>query len=144
MRPHMETTPASGASRDDGEARVLLRKLRDLNLRASFRGGPGEGDVRIEGCLSVDRPVEHSVRYSVRVDGRALELDLRLRGGMLELVFEGEDGTELVTRHPLSHGAADRVGVEGIGELATHENRPEELERFLVALVRVASRRRAG
>jgi len=137
----LESRFANGTGSGDGDARHLLRKLRDLNLRASLRGTPGGSELRIEGCLSVDRPVEDSVRYLVRVDGQPLELDIQLRDGSIELAFEGET---LSTRHPLARGDEGRIRIEGVGELSAHENRPEEIERFLLELVRQASRRHAG
>ena len=81
------------------------------------------------------------MRYLVRVDGQPLELDIQLRDGSIELAFAGET---LSTRHPIARGDEGRIRVEGVGELSAHENRPREIERFLLELVRQASRRHAG
>ena len=141
MRPHTRSNPAGGTGASD--VRRLLRKLRDANLRASSRG-PRE--LRIEGCLSLDRPVEDSVRYSVRIDGESFELDIRPGPGSIELVFAREQPEEQrVSQHALSREGNGHVHLEGVGELDLDENRPEEIERCLLELVREASsRRRAG
>jgi hypothetical protein len=151
MRPQsqsnlMNGSPESGsAGSPDDLARNLLRKLRDLNLHASFPGASGTCAIRLEGCLSVDRPVEDSVRYAVRLDGEPRELDILLRQGVIELVLEGaETQEERRSRHEFARGTNGLVRVDGVGEVAVDETRPEEIERFLLGLVRQASRRRAG
>jgi len=72
--------------------RTLLRKLRDRDLRVAKLELGGGRWVSVEGCSSVDAPVEGGVRY-------------RLRDG---------DGTERVIWFEQDAGAL-RVGVTGGG-----------------------------
>lgn len=70
--------------------RDLLRSLRDLNLTGRRIAVSGGEAVLVDGCLSVDGPVERGLRYRLREAGgleRVLHLaqvaeglELRLRG----------------------------------------------------------------
>ncbi len=136
----LRETPITG--RDE---RALLQKLRDLNLGAcDVEVGAGER-VRIEGCLSVDAPVELGVLYGLRrCDGRAEVLDLAFSGGRLLLTRSarerehGDTGSEQL----LMAVFADRFGRLSVPELRARldpgGNAQRELERFLRRIVRGA------
>lgn len=70
-------------------ARELLRRLRDLDLRTPDVRIRTDVAVRIDGCLSVDAPVEHGVRYRlIGPDGREHRLCIRIDGADLELTLD--------------------------------------------------------
>ncbi|MDP6539854.1 MAG: hypothetical protein QF903_01480 [Planctomycetota bacterium] len=50
----------------DGQARVLLRGLRDLNLCSGHIDLGASRAVAVQGCASSDAPVEQGVRYRLR------------------------------------------------------------------------------
>lgn len=125
------------------DERALLQKLRDLNLGACDVDVGAGMRVRIEGCLSVDAPVERGVLYGLRrSDGRGEVLSLAFRAGRL-----------ILTRGPSDHGRGDAgreeletdVFADRFGRLSVPELRarldlggdaPRELERFLRRIVR--------
>jgi hypothetical protein len=129
--PQIATPPA---------VRCLLRKLRDLNLSARGIAVNGGGRVSIEGCLSLDAPVESGVRYRVVVhDGAVLTLEIGWRAGKLELDPRAERGAvgpralrvDLVTAEDgrtVSRALGARIAPETAG--------PRALERFLRRVVR--------
>ena len=126
---------------DPRDARDLLRRLRDLNLGACGIEVSGEERVRLEGCLSLDAPVERGVRYRlVDAAGRPLVLDIAFREGRLRLALDPEEGARGVPREV--DVLADRFGRLAVPELAARldpESHPERgLERFLRRLVRGA------
>ena len=139
-RPPQSAANGGGDALPAGAARALLRKLRDLNLRAHLRGG-----ARIEGCLSLDRPVEVSVRYALGTADGPREIDLLLNGSVLEVVAEDEEGSTLHTaRHALERTVDGLCRVEGVGVIDPEETRTEEVEAFLIALLSASALRRAS
>lgn len=122
--------------------RGLLRKLRDLDLRAETVVLSGNKRVRIDGCLSLDSPVECSLRYRIHhPGGREEVLELRGGGGTLEVDLGGEGPTSSgrTVRLPL---LADHEGHAVIPDVCARVD-PEshdraEIERFLRRLVRAA------
>ena len=63
----MDILPRTPSTLAPAEARRLLRRLRDLNLVAHEVAVDGGTTVTIDGCLSLDGPVEQGVRYRLRV-----------------------------------------------------------------------------
>jgi len=49
----------------DVHVRILLRRIRDLNLGPCGVAVSGGEHVSLAGCLSLDAPVERGVRYSI-------------------------------------------------------------------------------
>ena len=67
--------------------RVVLRKLRDVDLRGERVALDGDRSVLIGGCLSLDQPAEHLLRYrlvSDRDEQESLEVALTDDGFHLE------------------------------------------------------------
>ncbi len=121
-------------------ARLLLQKLRDLNLCAE-RIEIGVGSfVELEGCTTLDQPVESALRYRVRLcDGQweALEFGLDAVGLRLCRSRPGQGGEP---RHVALVGNGEgpltapdlkaRIDPEGAGS--------REMTHFLRRLVRLA------
>lgn len=86
-QPELRALPAD-------RMRALLRRLRDLNLRAGAVAVSGGRTVRIEGCVSVDGPVESALRYRLCADvgGTAL-LEIAGEPGNLRLLLSDLAGT---------------------------------------------------
>jgi hypothetical protein len=141
-RPGAEPTLRSGGSIDDSRVRVLLRKLRDLNLRSGRLAVNGGRSVRVDGCLSMDSPVEGSLRYSVQVVGGApCILELAWRGGALELDLWPAIGTSLLGHRTIALFGDDqgRAAAPAIRARLDPESTDErEIEHFLRRLVRAA------
>lgn len=77
------------------QARTMLRKLRDLNLAASKVAIDHDHTVSIDGCLSLDGPVEQGVRYRVRLqDGAEYILALRWTSQQLEIQLRGPERSQ--------------------------------------------------
>lgn len=83
-----------------GRVRLVIAKLRDVNLRDETIALDGDRSVQIGGCLSLDQPAERCLRYRLVRDGReaqSLEIVLRerclwveRRSAQRELLFESE------------------------------------------------------
>lgn len=132
------------------DARTLLQKLRDLNLLGcAIEVGACER-VRLEGCLSLDAPVERGVRYRLRRgDGRTEVLSLAFSAGRLWLARAAEC-MEHADESRAGFGAeafADRFGRVAVPELGARIDlgflAPRELEHFLRRVVRSSFRARA-
>src|SRR5580765_2438949 len=73
--------------------RVLLRKLRDLNLSAGPIAVTPRARVALAGCASTDDPAERGVRYRMRlVDGSDGTLEIHGRPEGLEIRLCGARG----------------------------------------------------
>lgn len=122
-----------------GQARTLLRRLRDLNLNAGPVAVTRDLWVVIAGCLSLDGPAETGVRYLVRLsDGRESLLEIGWRDAQLQLSLVG--GSAADRREVSAKVTCDRRGracVRGIGARVTPESTDQrELEHFLRRVVR--------
>ncbi len=132
------------------EARALLRALRDLNLGAArIELSPTER-VEVEGCLSLDAPVERGVRYLLRrEDGRGEVLAISLEEDRLSMRLEPADepcaAPRRVSSVRLTADPFGRLTIPGLGaRLDLHRPTPRELERFLRRLVRATARSEAA
>jgi hypothetical protein len=122
--------------------RSLLRRLRDLNLSARnvlVRGGLA---VSLDGCLSLDRPVEQGVSYRLLVaENGERVLSLEWSEGELAIRLEGSDRGDRVLS---AHFALDERGRAFSRELRARLDlerlEPRELEHFMRRVVRSALR----
>jgi hypothetical protein len=119
--------------------RVLLRKLRDLNLSAGPIAVTPGARVALAGCASTDDPAERGVRYRMRLgDGSDGTLEIHGRPEGLELRLCGPRGAAerrllvAVTCDRLGRACARALGARVVPE--THDAR--ELEHFLRRIVR--------
>ena len=136
-----DVPPPAGLLAPD-QARLLLRKLRDLDLHAPRLSVSGGRRVRVDGCLSLDSPVESSLRYLVHIDGESDHvIEIGWHDGLLD-VEAREWGTEISLRRlrlPLFGDASGRATVPDIRARA-HPDSTEirEFEHFMRRLVRAA------
>ncbi len=83
--------------------RALLRKLRDADLHKRHIAVAGGRRVSIEGCLSLDSPVEQALRYLLRwPDGSEEVLWLAAHGDALDVWLSDPLGRELSERHKIA------------------------------------------
>ncbi len=120
--------------------RVLLRKLRDLNLSAGPIAVSSRARVALAGCASTDDPAERGVRYRMRLgDGSDGTLEIHGSPEGLELRLSGPRGRAderrlvvAVTCDRSGRACARALGARVVPE--THDAR--ELEHFLRRIVR--------
>ncbi len=90
-----ETSPLA-ASR----LRALLGKLRDANLHVPHVAIAGKRSVSVMGCLSLDSPVEHALRYLLRwSDGSEEVLSIEAADGALDLARSNHSGDPCGSRY---------------------------------------------
>ena len=130
----------SESSVSPASLRSLLRKLRDADLRNPHIALAGSRRVSIEGCLSLDFPVEQALRYLLRFsDGTEEVLWLAAEGGELGVWTSDEHGQELSARRQVSltHDRDGRALVPDWRARIDLENAGiRELGHFLRRLVR--------
>ena len=119
------------------ETRLLLRKLRDVNLgaqRVAIRSGLS---VAFAGCLTLDAPVEQGVRYRLRsADGESQTLTLEARGVDLEIRLRTADGERTLVA-PLTMDAQGRTSSPTIAaRMDVDEGTRRDCEHFLRRVVR--------
>jgi hypothetical protein len=128
----------------EDKARVLLRKLRDLNLTAGPIAVSRRLRVDLAGCLSTDAPAEGGVRYRVRLDDGS-EGQIEIRGSSAGLDLElTRRGAAASARRLHAEVTCDRAGRACSRSLAARVA-PEtcdrrELEHFLRRIVRAVFR----
>lgn len=125
------------------KARLLLRRLRDLNLNAGPVAVTRGLGVVFAGCSSLDGPAESGVRYRLRrTDGTEDVLEIGWRDALLCLSLEGapSGGTRelavAVTCDRKGRACARRIGARVAPESTNHR----ELEHFLRRVVRTICR----
>lgn len=121
------------------KARLLLRRLRDLNLNAGPVAVTHGLGVVLAGCSSLDGPAEGGVRYRLkRSDGVEGTLEIGWRDALLRLSLEdglARDRRELsvaVTCDRLGRACARKIGAR----VAPESTNRRELEHFLRRVVR--------
>ena len=119
------------------ETRLLLRKLRDVNLgaqRIAIRSGL---TVAFGGCLTLDGPVEQGVRYRLRsADGEHHTLTLEARGVDLEIRLRTAEG-ERTLLAPLILDAQGRTSSPTIAaRMDVDQGTRRDCEHFLRRVVR--------
>jgi hypothetical protein len=120
--------------------RLLLRKLRDLNL-TSERIEIGLGaHVDLEGCLTLDQPVESALSYRVRHGDGSLEtLDLAVESGALRLSRHRPGQAPSALRvELLGNGAGPAMAPDLKARIDPEEAGSREVTHFLRRLVRLA------
>jgi hypothetical protein len=131
-------TPALSAER----TRELLRKLRDLNLCTGNLEVSGNPRVRVNGCLSLDSPVEHSLRYLIHQQGDVDQvLEIIGREGALELDLRPRvpEGRSRSLHLPLLADAEGRAVIPDLEARVDPESSEyREIEHFLRRLVTAA------
>ncbi|MBL8857324.1 MAG: hypothetical protein JNL28_02310 [Planctomycetes bacterium] len=121
------------------KARLLLRRLRDLNLNAGPVAVTRAIGVVFAGCTSLDGPAEAGVRYRLRhSDGSEGLLEIGWRDSNLELALEGAASAEKrVIAVPVTCDRKGRACARRIGARITPEStNRRELEHFLRRIVR--------
>jgi hypothetical protein len=125
------------------KARLLLRRLRDLNLNAGPVAVTRGLGVVFAGCSSLDGPAEGGVRYRLRrSDGSEGILEIGWRDALLRLSIESAregDRRELavpVTCDRLGRACARKLGAR----VAPESTDRRKLEHFLRRVVRVLCR----
>lgn len=88
LSAHGEDLPAR-------EARRLLRQLRDLNLSTSLKVAENQS-VTVDGCLTLDSPVELGVSYRVREGASPAVLRLVQQNGDVMVRLDGESPKALL------------------------------------------------
>lgn len=133
MYPH----DRSDLSRDwsPRHARGLLRKLRDLNLAVARVRIQDGVDVAIQGCLSLDAPVERGVLYRLHDGDCERVLSLNMCEGGLEIRLSGPGERRLEVGLTLD-GAGRTASPELSARLDVEENDPRAYEHFLRRVVR--------
>lgn len=124
------------------QCRVLLRRIRDLNLgHCGIDVAPGER-VQVSGCISVDHPVELGVRYIVQgSDGVERILAIHCDDGHLRLHLRRDRRPD----SPIVEELGVELGCDGLGRLSAPElaaridldaSEAREVEHFLRRIVR--------
>ena len=135
MKPDMPSAPLS-----DFQARQLLRRLRDANLRGGSVDIADGGTVALGGCLSLDGPVEQGVRYRLRLaDGAERVLDLAWSRARLSIGLRLPRSTcaEHTLELPLDLDGEGRANSSLLAaQMNPEANDPGEIDRFLRHLVR--------
>jgi len=124
------------------QCRVLLRRIRDLNLgHCGIDVAQGER-VLLSGCISIDHPVELGVRYVVQ-DGGGVEriLAIHCEDGYLRLLLRRDRRPD----SPIVEELSVELGCDGLGRVAAPElaaridldvSEAREVEHFLRRIVR--------
>lgn len=135
------STSAPGDLAPAGRMRLVLRKLRDVDLREERVALDGDRSVLVGGCLSRDLPAERLLRYRLVSDsGEPQSLEMALTSEGLHLERRG-------AQRQLLHESDLHLEGDATGDLLSPELRcridPEEagsreVEHFLRRLVRLA------
>lgn len=146
----MQPLDPSGSRADVGplrllsacDARTLLGKLRDLNLRDERLEVTRGHTVDVAGCLSLDAPSNDGLRYLLREkNGAERVLEITWQSGALEIVLDPGSGNGAVPprRVPLLADLEGRAAAPEIrARVDPRSTNPREVEHFLRRLVRAA------
>lgn len=136
MNPTAVIRPTGTVSAE--QARRLLRRFRDLNLGPAGIEVSDQGRVVVDGCLSIDAPVEGGVRYRLRERQGERCLVIRGQADRLWLGLLGDGGrmeSELGVR--LACDGLGRISAPELGaRLHLESASPREIEHFLRRIVR--------
>ena len=115
----------------------LLRRLRDLNLAAHRVAVRRDATVTLDGCLSLDAPVELGVRYRVLDEaGTPSTLHLRIVNGELEARVSSA-GNERRIAAPFVRDETGRTALPTLAvRVAEGSNDPRAYEHLLRRVVR--------
>ena len=115
------------------DTRRLLSRLRDLNLAARLAVDE-ERQVALEGCSSLDTPVELGVCYRLSEGGESATLRLMQEGTDLAVDLEGPSPRHLDVELVLDEGG--RAASQAISARVELEGDARGLEHFLRRVVR--------
>lgn len=135
MTPDPTCTGSSEVSAE--RVRTLLGKLRDLNLTGARIALAGGRSLVVQGCASLDLPVEEGVRYRIATEGAGeTTLGVCARDGALELSLFGTAPPRLAE---LAVDPEGRLQAAALGARIHPESAQERaVEHFLRRLVRGA------
>lgn len=132
---------ANGSALDAARARELLRRLRDLNLSALVRVAGGRR-VAIEGCLSLDHPIDEELRYALCVQDRSAQvLSIGWSDGLLHVGLSDpstRDRTFSLDVPLLCDAEGRATAPELQARIDPESTDPREVEHFLRRVVRRA------
>jgi hypothetical protein len=122
------------------KARALLRRLRDLNWSSGPVALTRDTSARVQGCSSLDSPVEQGVRYrALNSSGTTALLEIRWTGAALE-ILAFEINPKLPVRRlsvPMVCDRKGRICARQLGARVSPESTDtRELERFLRRVLR--------
>jgi hypothetical protein len=122
--------------------RTLLRRLRDLNLSTRHLAVRGDLAVSLDGCVSLDRPVEQGVAYRLHIAGDGEQvLELAWSDGELAIRVEGPERAPQTLQASFAldeHGRAVSPELRARVDLDRLDSR--RLEHFMRRVVRSALR----
>lgn len=126
------------------QARGLLRRFRDLNMGPCGIDVGSNARVTVEGCLSLDHPVERGVHYGLRESGGE-ERVLDIRWDENHLVIQ------LVAKRACTASSDEgfdvQLGCDGLGRISApdlgarlhlRDSDAKDVEHFLRRIVRAA------
>jgi len=119
----------------DRQARRILRRIRDLNLAARLDVGGGRR-VSIEGCSTLDSPVERGVRYRISSGEKRGALSLVQEGDGLEISLSGLRGEPRLELELVIDGEGRAASPTIAARLNAEETDPLAVEHFLRRVVR--------
>jgi hypothetical protein len=126
VQPFSTRLPAS-------QARELLRRLRDLNLADCPVAIHPNSHVTLDGCLSLDAPVEQGVRYRVRHDDGSLgTFTIECNQTHIDLTSEGRSLSTAIMLDGAGRACAPELGAR----VTPSCTEPRTIEHFLRRAVR--------
>ena len=115
------------------QARELLRRLRDRNLSDCPVAIGGGTSLTLDGCISLDAPVEQGVRYQVRhMDGSLGTFHVACDETHIELASDGRSLSAEIALDGAGRACAPKLGARIDPECCE----PRTIEHFLRRLVR--------
>ncbi len=129
------------------DARQLLGKLRDLDLRSASIALTPELSVRMQGCVSLDAPMGHSLHYRLHSPAHGdCNLEVGWEDGALRLVLRDVERRTLNQRDvPLLKDLEGRaLAPDMAARMSPRSSSRREVEHFLRRVVRAAFPARSG
>lgn len=126
----------------EDRAREILRRIRDLNLTAARVTIAAGLRVSVDGCATLDEPVEHALAYHLRVCGGPEHLlQIAWERGALELTLSDRSGAPIAEGRRvelLSDGRGRATAPRILARIDPSRAGRREVEHFLRRLVRGA------
>lgn len=120
------------------QARQLLQRFRDLNLGPCGIEVTDRGRILVQGCLSLDHPVETGVRYALKGDDGERVLSIHWTKGRLLLELSASESAAAGQLEvPLACDGLGRVAAPELGaRLHLEDSDARDIEHFLRRIVR--------